>query len=108
MKRNLAIDHVLLAASDRGHLGMNGTGDRAERSSVLRKIGNPRTPYFVLGGQARDGRAGAAHPSTLYDADFLAGTSKIPGEQFAALTAAKDEDIKTIGIGQMRNPQSLK
>ena len=72
VKFDLTIDHVLLAAANLPHVGLDRIGQRAELRRVLDQVGDPGAPEFVLGRQTGDGGTGAADPATLHDGDRLA------------------------------------
>src|SRR6185437_2508101 len=59
----------------------------------------------VLGGHAGNRRTRTANPAALDDSNFLAGPREMPCEQFAALAAAKDDDIEKFRLRHACFPQ---
>ncbi|GAA3070115.1 hypothetical protein GCM10010520_17090 [Rhizobium viscosum] len=98
VKRNLPIDHRLLAPPNGRHIDTHRSGRSPKFGRVLNQMSDPCTPDLVFARQTGDRRAGAANPSSLDDRDFLAGTSQVPSEQFTALAAAKDQGVEVLNI----------
>jgi hypothetical protein len=62
-------------------------------SGIAGEMRDACAPDLVLAGQASDGGTGAANPTALDDHDALPRSRQMPGEPFAALSAAKDQGI---------------
>ena len=108
MQLDLAIDHVLLTASHPRHVGPDPIHDRAEAGRIPNEMRHPRAPDFVLGGQTRHGRAGAADPTALHDGNPFAGPPQMPGKVLSALAAPEDDDVENfrLGHGSFRSSES--
>ena len=96
MERDLAIDHILLAAQDLAHVCFGPAGQRAEIRRVPNDMGHVRAPQFVLGRHAGDRGARAADPAALDHGDLLAGLAEAPGELLSALAAAENDDVEVL------------
>ena len=81
-----------------------GPADRAELRRVVRQMRDPRAPDLVLAGQAGDVGAGAADPAALDDGGPPPRPRQMPGQQLAALAAAKDQDFKLFGCRHELSP----
>jgi hypothetical protein len=99
MERRLAFDHVAFAFAHLRHVDRERSRHGAERSRSLGEMRDPRAPDLVLARQACHGRAGAADPLALDDSDAPAFLRQMPGQQLAALAAAKDENVEVFGLG---------
>jgi hypothetical protein len=64
---DLAIDHIALALTHRGHIGLDRTCNGAELPSVPGQVRNPCTPNLVLAGHAGNVGTGTADPAALDD-----------------------------------------
>ena len=96
---DVAINHILLAATNLDHIGLDGVGQCTELRGVLNEVGHPCTPELVLGWETGDRWARAADPAALHHGNLLAGTAKVPCEQFSTLPAAYDDDIEVFSLG---------
>jgi hypothetical protein len=98
VKRDLPIDHRLLAPADGRHIDADWSGRGTEFGRVLNQMSNSRAPDLVFAGQTGDRRAGTADPPSFDNRNFLTGTSQVPSEQFTALAAAKDQSVEILNI----------
>jgi hypothetical protein len=98
MKRDLAIDHVLLTAAHPAHIRSNPIPERAKARSIPHKMSDPGAPQLVLGGHAGDGWTRAADPTSLDDGNTLAGSGQMPGKQFSALATAENDGVENFGL----------
>ena len=94
MRVDLALDHVALALDDRRHIGGDRAGHHAEPGTRARQMRDLGAPNFVLAGQTGDVWTGAADPATLDDGSSPPRLRHMPGQQLAALAAAKDQDVE--------------
>ena len=78
VNRDLALDHVLLAAENLAHVRPDLANQGAEFCGVSDDMGDTRAPQLVLGGHAGDRRTRAADPAALDDGDLLAGPGEVP------------------------------
>ena len=67
MQFDLAVDHVALALTHRGHVGFDGTCYRAELPRVMRQMRNLRAPDLILARHAGNVGTGPADPAALDD-----------------------------------------
>jgi hypothetical protein len=81
VKRDLPIDHRLLAPADGRHIDADWSGRGTEFGRVLNQMSNACTD-----------------PPSFDNRNFLTGTSQVPSEQFTALAAAKDQSVEILNI----------
>jgi hypothetical protein len=93
MQGDLAIDHLLLAQADLGHIGRHRSRDGAELGGVLGEMRDSCAPDLILARHTGDCGAGAADPSALDNRNPPPQAGQMPGKLLAALAAAKDEEV---------------
>jgi hypothetical protein len=91
MKDSLAFDHVALALTNRRHIDFHGAGHCTESLGMPRQMRNSCAPDLVLARQASDRGTRSAYPLALDDGNLPARPRKMPGKQFASLSAAEDQ-----------------
>ena len=85
------LDHLALALAHPRHVDRDGARHDPELRGVVHQVGDFRAPDLVLAREAVDVRARPADPSALDDGNAAPGVRQVPGEELAALAAAKDE-----------------
>ena len=106
MRGDEPVDHGALAGEHLSHVDADGAGDRAELIGVAHEIGDFRAPDLILARQAVDVRTRAANQLALDDGDALARFRRVPGEIFAAFSAADDERVTGFRFGHGEDPRS--
>jgi hypothetical protein len=87
------IDQLALALQDALHVNGGGTRYHSKPVGVVDEVGDFRAPDFVFAQQAVCVRAGTANPLALDDSGAVTRLGHVPGQIFAALSAAKDEHL---------------
>src|SRR6185437_15178769 len=98
-KRYHTLDHLALAPPDCGHVRRDRPGDRAEVAAAAGQVSHLGAPYLVLGREAVDVRTGTADPTPLYDGRTVPEPGEVPGQEAAAVAAAKDQIFVSLGLG---------
>ena len=96
-----AVDHIALARQHLLHVGGGGTRHHSEPIRVVNQIGDLRAPDLVLTGKAVGVRTGTADQFALYKGGAMPRRGHVPGQKFAAFSAAKDEHFKGFRLGHL-------
>jgi hypothetical protein len=67
-------------------------------NAVTRKMRNFRVRNLILAGHASDVGTGATNPASLHDGGPAPGLRQVPSHEFAANSAAKDENFKPLRL----------
>src|SRR6476619_6148854 len=93
MQLDLAVDHVTLALTHRGHVGLDGTCYCSELTRVVRQMRDFCAPDLILARHAGDVGTGPADPASLDDSRAPPSLSHVPGQQLTPLAAAKNQSV---------------
>jgi hypothetical protein len=94
VKLDLALDHILLATPNLGHIDSHCFGKCAEVGSIPGEVRDSGPPDFILGWQAGHCWARATNPLALDHSHSLARPGQMPGKPFATLAASENDDIE--------------
>jgi hypothetical protein len=72
--------------------------------TITRKVGNFRIRNFVLAWHAGDIGTGAANPLPLDDSRPVTSLRQMPSQEFAANSAAKDENVHPLCLRHALSP----
>ena len=98
VRRNLTLHHLALAPTDRCHIDGDGPGHHSVVGTVTRKMRNFRIRNLILARHASDVGTGATYPASLHDGGPAPGLRQVPSYEFAANSAAKDENFKPLWL----------
>src|SRR5262245_29110085 len=96
---DLGGDHVALALAHHCHVNRAGLKPPAILRGVAHEMGDPRARDLVLARHAGDVGTGAADPLAFHDGSPPSGCCHLPGDELAASSAAKHEDVVPFGLG---------
>ena len=94
-----AVDHALAAGAHGFHVDVPVAVDDAELCAALEEGGDLGGVDDVLAGKAGDVGAGSAYTLVFDIGDLLALRAEMPGEVFAAFSAADDDCVVLFGCG---------
>src|SRR5262249_37978320 len=107
MGGDLGFDHVALALANHFHID----GPRIESPPVFRSVAHemrdPRACDLVFARQAGDVGAGASDPFAFNGCCALTRLRHVPGDELAAGSAAKNQDVVPLRLGHILNPVSF-
>jgi hypothetical protein len=98
VRLNLTLHHLALALTDRCHIDGDGPGHYSVLSTMTRKMRNFRVRNLILARHASDVGTGAADPPSLDNRSLTPRLRQVPSYQFAANSAAQDENFKPLWL----------
>jgi hypothetical protein len=102
--RDQPVDHLALARQHLRHVDGGGAGHRSEPIGVTDQLGDFSAPDLILAREAVGVGAGTADQLALDHHGSIACSRHMPGQEFAGLAAAENQEVNALGLGHHHLP----